>query len=97
MSCDDGHLALHDGANEDSLIIGIYCGEHFPWQMTSSGNQLYLSLHGLQWGEKHRIQAVYTALSECVYIYSEPGGEYVRKTNVSRDNFESYTLKDGHI
>ena len=67
MLCEGGHLAVHDGANEDAHILGIYCGEHFPWQMTSSGNQLYLSLHGVQWGEKHRIQAVYTALGEYEY------------------------------
>ena len=65
MSCEGGHLAVYDGANEDSRILGTYCGEHFPWEIISSGNQLYLSLHGVQWGENHRIQAVYTALGEC--------------------------------
>ncbi|XP_051044279.1 CUB domain-containing protein 2 [Phodopus roborovskii] len=44
-ACDFDHLAAFDGASEEALLLGKWCGHHLPPPVTSRHNQLLLLLH----------------------------------------------------
>ena len=39
--CKNDFLEIRDGGDENSDIIGTYCGSDSPGQLVSQGNQLY--------------------------------------------------------
>ena len=41
-SCNKAKLVVRDGSNQDSNVLGVYCGIKQPPALTSTGNRLWL-------------------------------------------------------
>lgn len=62
MDCAGGSLAVYDGSDAGSPLLGRYCGLQFPWSIQSSGNTLSLRLEGQEWvGKDYIISMVYNS------------------------------------
>ena len=40
---------MNDGEDEDSPVLGTFCGHRFPWIILGSGSNIFMKLEGVIW------------------------------------------------
>lgn len=110
-SCD--YVEVHNGRNNNSALIGKYCGDSIPHSVTSSGNVLHVKFHADRSIQHIGFKASYTSLNAAcggeitgfqgkiaspLYPLSAPAStECVWKISVSEGSTVSLSFMDFHL
>lgn len=75
---------VHNGRNNNSALIGKYCGDSIPHSVTSSGNVLHVKFHADRSIQHIGFKASYTSLNAGKY--------FIRNKNIFFTQVSTLTL-----